>query len=1062
MPGGSHEFERLMAAGIQSLRDERSGEAARRFQGAIDWLDAQAPQASAPTILARCEAVVQLASALFGLGRLAETEPLLDDALASLGALPPASAGAADTLRGMLLLAYGCCRVIRRDLAAARADFIQALTLLPTGTCDLQRARAMTWLGSACCMANEVEDGLAWLQKSAQLLEQPALSANLRERVTCGVNMATAQSELGHLDEACAGLERAEALLEGMLSVAPHLPRLELARLRMNLSSAHRFAGRLDEAMRLNQSARAGFEAGIRRAGKAVDSSRMRASRATLLMDLGTMQMALGRNLEAEGALRASSRAFSALVSSRPHLRPDLARTWVSQARLAMLAGRVPRACQLYLRGLATFETMIGEGAVHLEPDRAQAMLGLARARLRQGRSAVSFKLFDAAMTSLSALTRQGRLQFVPVWLAAWQAQMAALVDRLDRESDAPATCALAGASLLRALDEAPPRGSSADDAPEVLSNAADAIVGWCGSLAAHAGRTSVLSDAVSRFLGYLLAWVAELLAESEPAWLERRAGPLQDALRALREAAAVQPEASVWLVDWFLHTRGLRAQRNALTLGSDPRLLDLRQLLGRLRQLEDEMLGALRTVKKADPSGSRGAAPEPGLSLPTDPVRADAQALQWRELHQRFIAERQAAVAGGWLPSLKRLDAKRAAAALAPRSALVLLAAGDADELLVMVMRGASLQGPPVTRHSVIRRRQGDAAFSVKQLNIMARHALIDGAGRQALRAAAMPLPMAPRRPRDAPDVHDLDQFALDQYAALWRDALSAELRQLADEGVVDICLVPSEEFHLLPWRHLADADRPAALRWAVYPDAGAWLRCRVLEDAGPAADAAPPRWAAVSWAAMDSHCPLPWVDAESHLSMQLWQEAGRPFLVLPSNDVRASGVSAFIGMGHGAAPAGNPACAGLALPGQKVLGAHDLHAVHDCVQVLMSACVLGVTEEVFGEALGFLSSCFDARARFGVGWLVEVPDFCACLFSLALQFELRRSLGREGVLSGPGPWGQAFDDTRRSIIAGRWPAGFGAWLRQVLPAVDATALATAPPAQLMRLAPWAVAFGG
>ena len=156
---------------------------------------------------------------------------------------------------------------------------------------------------------------------------------------------------------------------------------------------------------------------------------------------------------------------------------------------------------------------------------------------------------------------------------------------------------------------------------------------------------------------------------------------------------------------------------------------------------------------------------------------------------------------------------------------------------------------------------------------------------------------------------------------------------------------------------------------------------------------------------------------------------------------------------MGHGRRPHDNPALAGVLLDDGRVLAAHDVAAAGAFDHVLLSACVLGRTDEAFGEPLGFLSACLALRSRFGVGWLTEVPDDAACLFSLALQFALRDAL-RKGEAHVH--WSRVFHATCATIADGAWPSGFTAWLGEDLSLGNA-----APPATLRRVLPWVVALG-
>jgi hypothetical protein len=225
------------------------------------------------------------------------------------------------------------------------------------------------------------------------------------------------------------------------------------------------------------------------------------------------------------------------------------------------------------------------------------------------------------------------------------------------------------------------------------------------------------------------------------------------------------------------------------------------------------------------------------------------------------------------------------------------------------------------------------------------------------------------------------------------------------------------------------------------LYPSSGAWLRCR----AARAGDAAAPRWAALAAAVAEP--PLPWVEVEAGLSRRLW---GQSMASLDDADC-------LLGMGHGGTPDGNPAHAGLAVDG-GLLGALDLPLVRRCRRALLSACVLGQTEDASGEPLGFLSACFNHQATYATGWLTEVPDLAACLASLALQWALHRA-GAEHAQVG---WGEVGRATRRGLLRGEWPPGFAAWLEREWPVTAGPIDFGAPPAPLRRVLPWLVALGG
>ena len=1050
----------LVAQGHQFHRDERFDKAAACFTAAIEAFDAlTASPGAAPRLLARCELVAAHAAVLSDLGRWADAEPPLRGALQALEGSAEAACDDGRAVLALLSFERGRCLMVRRDLPAAQSLMRAALTHLQGLDADLLRGRVLGFLGSALAMANDHEAGLPLLEQALAMLDRPLHRAQLRELVYVISNLGAVNSHLGQLDAAFDYFMQAEAMLLGLVSAGRQSLRVELARARMNLGATLSRAERSDESERVLQAALVDYDLAIRRSPPGADTFRTRALRAAALMNLGYEAFRGDRFDEAQRYFQRTSHTYAGLVAAHPELRHDQAKTWVNQAHLAARTGRRARAAALYAKGLANIVQLTAEGNTHLAPDHANAALGLARVEMAAGRVERSCALFEQALGTLVALTQRGQLRHAPAWLAGWQAQMSAVLAEAEARRRPANAAALA--TLSHVLADPPRRGMvGGDDAPQALL-AGVVLVGQWLPATPGAAPSDERVPLVGQYLRHLLGWVADVLSESEPAWLHRHAETLQQVVEGLRGAACALPDASLWLAEWFFHTRGLRAQRSALAQGTEPRLVALRELLAQLRQLEDELLGANRAVPPAA-GGDMRSTGTPGLLPPgPPPLHAEQQAAAWRELHDRVQALRDAAVADGLLPAALRVAARDVALQMAPNAALLMLARCADQRLLVVVLRGG---GAPMTAasHAFITPHSDLEPFTVSGLNLLARRALAQRAGGRMLRSTAV----GEQPATTTPAVDDADRFALALYRTLWDDAVAPALAALAAEGVDDICLLPSDELHLLPWSHFAATDARFDGRLAVYPSAGAWLRCR-LRDAEPAATA-PPRWAIACWPALDSPQPLPWVEIERQLSQRLWHGLSARFEWLQAPRPSADGVDALLGMGHGAAPGDNPACAGLALGDGAVLSAHDLLRVRTCRRALLSACVLGRTDEVFGEALGFLSGCFDYQTTFGTGWLTEVPDAEACLLSLALQHALRDA--------GPAFWGEVFRQTRQAIGRGEWPANFGGWLARELPAavaglgapwrdvpavsVDTTVFAVPPPS-LQRLMPWAVALG-
>jgi hypothetical protein len=153
---------------------------------------------------------------------------------------------------------------------------------------------------------------------------------------------------------------------------------------------------------------------------------------------------------------------------------------------------------------------------------------------------------------------------------------------------------------------------------------------------------------------------------------------------------------------------------------------------------------------------------------------------------------------------------------------------------------------------------------------------------------------------------------------------------------------------------------------------------------------------------------------------------------------------VQALVGIGHGDAPQGNWAMAGLVLglgkakrtaqgtvPAQhRYFTGLDLHKVQQAQHIAMSCCVLGRVRDSQGEPMGMTALAFGYKARMAVGAVVPIPDYEGALFSMAThwawQQDEQTALARGQALD----WSGSFHATRRSVMALQWPQGFGAWL--------------------------------
>jgi tetratricopeptide (TPR) repeat protein len=1022
---------RALARRAQRLR--RAG----RLERAADLAEQAVRQAAAVSGATQAELVALACGIALDAGRLDGVPARLEAAIEALRASPPAQAARDRLAVARLQLETGRALAMRRDLNAARPR-LEAAAAAPDATtlegepAALIRVRAQAGLGALLCMHGNHAQGQQMLTQALAEAERCGLAHAGPERARILINLGASHFEQQQIEAAGQRIEQALAALEPLVHTRRAGARADVGRAWANLGSIHTSAGRLPQALAAFRAAIAAYDRALRCVTQAGDVTRLRASRANAAMNLGYTLFQAGDFVMAQRQLAGALRRFGPLLAAHPHLAADAARALVNAAHVHFRRGNRGRAAALYRRGLEAFETLQRETAApHLDADRANAMLGLARVELVRGRAAASSVLFERAMTLLSELTQHGRLHHANAWLQGWLAQASLLLEHTrDERRLAPAR-----AGLMRSLQAPPVQALGGDAEPLRVAQAVLATLQrWLardGVAAAARQAGEALADAALRRLFDMTAGV---LADSAPQWLaQHQAGLLQRWVGQLGDVALAHPRAGELLVAWFLRSRGLRAQRLALAGGSDSRLAALREALAELHRLEAELLGQAPSGDAALLAPARG-----GEAA----GRFDEHAAQWQSLRASVMQRIDQSVRDGLLPPSLRLEVADLKRCLAPRHGLVLAARLDGARLLLVAL-ALRADGTHTTRHRVTALPQHLAERSCHLYLVAAREALRQDLGTAPLRDAGgalrrIDLGRARLRSR-------ADALALDALCELADLAVAPLLRELAQAGCVEIDVVPADDLHLLPWGYLRRGWAPDITRLDVYPTAAAWLRCR---SAGPSG--AWPRWTHAGAAGSATAPRLPWVEVERSASARLWQRR-------PASLSAADGCRALLALGHGDMPRGNPARARLQLADGAVLDAHEA-AGGGFDRVLLSACVLGRTDDAFGEALGFLSACFGYRTRFGVGWLTEVGDDAACLFSLALQFALRAAVAERGAAAR---WGEVFDAACHAIERGQWPPGFAAWIGG-RPLVGDAALPAQPPAALQRVLPWVAVLGG
>lgn len=1038
----AHDLLRAQSAGHERLRAENFEAAGESFSAAIAIVESFGPeptQALAELLVARAEARIECE-------RLDEAQDDLrqarraTDALVTLGIVMPA------VIAASVLFNEARIMFLQRAYDAMAQRSRGALALLAADACAPAPGLALTarchlFLATALSLLGQLDAAVPEYHKALALLDSPECRHLGKDRARALSNLANAEYTSGRWDDARAHYAEALALLEGQVDAGCSNRRIDIARTHMNLGGVLTSCNEFDAAIASYRSAIETYAAEIRRRRRrGANVARLCSSHADTWMNLAYTQFRAGQFEAASVAFKHALRGFKNATAVTRDLRDAEARAWVNHAHLLHAQQRLGAARKRYAEGAAVFTKLIQEGRGDLKADLANAELGLARVLAAQGRATSSLDHAELALRTLAALTRQGQLQHGRAWQQGLRGVADQLVAARGRVRQGAASTRSSGAfdRLAACLNDAPVWGHpiGAEPVDELLASC-DQVANWCASAAADE-----LTRLTQVFVRHLLGRTASLLGDADPAWLQQHTLSLSDAIDKLRLLASAHPDRAGLLADWFLCTRGLRAQRDALALSPDDRVRAYAGSLVQLRRIEEELLGQWQSG-----SGDSGV----------------ARAEQWMELHRRCEAESQLLTRDGLLPPRLRLQADEVAAGLRDGEALFLLARPVADRVLFIALRRTDADADALFAFAIEVPLSADLTpFRCNDLIGLVRRSMLAAGGRRGFRRA----PGAARFDADAPlpSRSGEAEFGAAMLRAL-ADAVAAPmLERVSAWSLRDVVLIASDDLHLLPWVHELARHWPAHVGLHSHPSVGTWLRHH--RRTRPSAEAL--RWACAVCAPQGGRSALPWVQVEYALSLELWRESVPPPVLIAAAHRTAQGVSAFIGMGHGGAREGNLAAAGVELDAGEVLTAHDLPAIQTSRRVLLSCCVLGQTQEVLGEPLGFLSACFSYDTEFGSGWLTEVPDVMACLFSLAFQFALRERMAN-GTRDTPA-WSDVFERTRRGIHAGVWPEHFGAWLNAQLPEVvravpgadgASDGSFTLPPPELQRLMPWVICVG-
>ena len=821
----------------------------------------------------------------------------------------------------------------------------------------------------------------------------------------------------------------------------------------------------------------------------------------SLHMNLGTILLRQGDTRAASTHLTAAWSEFDALIAAgHVQFRNEVAN---ARANLGLVHERDFPAAQLHLHAaLALYEGLISAGGVQYRGSAAQVRQFLGSALLASGDFPGAIAELNSVLAEYEARVASGfmhereSVMRVQITLGDAHRQQGELLTALSQYRAAAAIASslyddgctqliwartLTARSRLGVILEHSKRPSGAshdvtNDIAEIISDlrcvaAATAKIGDDRVFAAMKDILTICSDAwksntdstIAPELAHelralaphaLAAWLAfayRLLGDGRPTFLASHKTAIDLMISAgLALAVTAQHAPQCSLLDWVIHTQGLRAQRDLLSDTTDPQLQALATLWSQIDQLDRVALG--QEADRVESTDTERAARREALASAYR--ERDALVTRRDELREQLARE-------GRLPDLDALARTHVHRHLAPDEELwLLLRLRTADEIHFGVIRvQAPLPAETRFRESFMFQVQGpsDAPTWTGQLQELDR--FLATKSRSPIRRAPEPASSSSSTgPVTNRDIRDsVEALTQELWTATWQ--LLPVLRDMKQQVPQLRCvhLVPLGEAHALPWANaLRDqlGAKDVALSVRQYPSVLAWMRARAFVAERGSAQSLRPAIVyddARNVALSDGQSAyLPMVELEMAWSRALWARTSVVPTCVPASDSTCTPwppvidadqpVQALIGMGHGGAPDGNWARSGLWMPSwpgdsqpisqpssERYFSAAHLPALSHVEHVVMSCCVLGRTDDQLGEPLGLLAQAFGARTRVAIGSLLPVDDGCAMFVSLAFQWR--------AIAAGPtADWVEEFHALRRDFIAGRWPDGFADWFQQRL----------------------------
>ncbi|MCE1182732.1 MAG: CHAT domain-containing tetratricopeptide repeat protein [Rhodocyclales bacterium] len=867
------------------------------------------------------------------------------------------------------------------------------------------------------------------------------------------MNMGNALSGQGDQPGAIRAYENALMLYRSLIATGNDQYRADAAATEMNIGIALSDQGNQSKAIRAYMGALAVYHSLI-----ASGKDQYRAYAAHTEMNLGVALYDQSNQSEAIHAYERALAIYHSLIASgKDQYRANAAHTEMNLGVALSAQGNQSGAIRAYEGALVAYNRLIASGKDQYSENTAKVSVNLGIALAAQSKLSEALNRLESAVLIYIRLAYNGAWQHDNLLHTALHACCRYSLQQLstffseskDTELD---TFALRHHTLpvlshiQRQTEQLLGREAGSDSKRfNVLQSALASLLTWQREQTKWPSPLPTIEEATRSLALAALSTAHQLLIEGNPVFVvQRYEADLAPLLYKLLNMVAAQG----WIqhiASWYFATQGLRAQRQSLLQAQtvDPEIAQLLNVYQQLDSLLHQMLGVMQAEGGQEASDSRIGTPRAHASKPNAQQVASLQAKYDEVFQQQLKPLKESLKNQGKYPETPPLDLDIARTCLARQTVatqilmLIPLGKHETGELLVVRV------GAKATEDALWR-----VPVNAGLIHLSSNWQGLERYARLQARTARGVASWRDANLKDAaPKIGDEEVVSADDAVDLLTQCLDFPklllpfLQPIAAAGIQCVHILPAGDAHLAPWAATLDQAIPG-LSVRQFPSAGGWWRAMEgTEETG--SPAAPTAWASLAYDAVGTPLELRWVAPEAQAVQSIWQAASVQMLDplapnWPTDSNRdAAPVTALACIGHGQAPEGNLALAGLALPktgaqgGERLFTAMQLHQIRHAERLVMSCCVLGRIEDAQGEPLGMTALALSFKTRFAVGAMLPIPDFAGSLFFMALHHAWAKA-ERAALSAGEHmDWAKVFHATRRCIMQGNWPLDYGDWLR-------------------------------